>query len=149
MGDECIGIGVFADENIKAGTVMREGRFGVNMVIFNRNTNYPNTKSNQTLEHLKNWAFVCPCHVEGGGDDMMVYIPGSGINHRVNGNTRQVCRCDGVDQVSVRDIPKGEPLGIDYNSFGCAPKWHLDALKETFGTEGCLFRGLNDFVSSE
>ena len=147
---------------------MRVGTIGVNIVFFNQTTNHPPVSKSKmapddkfiisahdadnslkTADHLKNYAFTCPCHVAGGGTDMMVYIPGNGINHRVGGNTRKVCRRGGCDLVAVRDIPKGEPLGIDYNSFGRAPRWHTDMLREIFGTDECIFAGLNDFVGEK
>ena len=150
VGDHCIGIGVFADEDIEAGTVLRIGTIGVNLVIFNPTTNYPNkNKTKATAEHLKNYAWVCPCHVKGGGKDMMVLIPGSGINHRTQANSMTVCRKDGVDLVAVRPIKRGEPISNDYNLFGRAPQWHVDMLKEAFGTDECVFRGLNDYVTDE
>ena len=154
-----IGLGVFAGENIPKGTVMRVAEIGVNIVLFNRTTNLPplhkvekskmadtDVDGKKTADHLKNYGFKCPCHVGGGGDDMMVFLPGNAVNHRIGGNTGLLCRKNGTDVIALRDITEGEPLRSDYNTFGRAPRWYTEVLKESLGTDECTFAGLNEYV---
>ena len=81
-----------------------------------------------------------------GGDDMMVFLPGNALNHRSGANTGAVCRKNGTDVIALRDITEGESLRIDYNTFGPAPQWFTELLRERLGTDECAFAGLNEFV---
>ena len=78
---------------------------------------------------------------------MMVYLPPVGMNHKIGGNIEMVCRKEGVNLIATQPILRGEALGVDYNSFGKAPQWYVDMLKECLGSDECVFPGFNDFVT--
>lgn len=146
IGNHCIGIGTFAEEDISEGTVLRIGIFGSNMVIYNSEKNAPNVAVHGTMEYLLNYSGACPCNVAAGGEDLIFFLPGCGVNHSPNANCKLVCTVNGVCLVATRDIKNGTVLGFDYNSFGTAPEWYKKMLRDNLGTDTCVFPGLNDYV---
>jgi len=146
IGDLCLGLGVFADEYIPEGTVIRTGRIGVNQLLFNKNTNFPNIDNKATALYLKHYVYRCPCQVKDNDENLVIYIPGSSFNHSTEPNFDLVCWDGGANMVASRDICKGEPLNYDYKRFGAAPGWFKDILQEQFGETECVFQGENDYV---
>jgi len=142
----CIGIGVFANENISTGTVLRRGLLGRNLLVFDSKTIIPITKDKSSAEYLKNYAHVCPCNVDDQDQSMVVWLPGSGLNHSVDPNTRKICNEEGVYYLATRNIAEGDAITCDYGMYGVAPSWFTDMLEERLGSKDCMFQGFNDFV---
>ena len=147
LGGKCIGIGLFAQQDIPEGSILRIGKFGHDILIYNRETNIPDITNPGTLEHLANYSIVCPCQMVKGGDDMVLWLPGVGINHSTNPNCMVLCTVNGMCIISIQDIKDGEALVLDYNSFGSVPTWYEIMLRNNLGTATCVFPGANDYVN--
>jgi len=146
-GEQCIGLGVFADEDIPSGTIVRIGRIGVNQVVFNKNINLPTTKNKKTVVYVKDYAGRCPCQNKENPDNLLVWLPGSSWNHSENNsNIKYNCLKAGIDMVASRDIRKDEAITGDYRTMGFSPDWYKEWLKEELGDSENVFQGCNDFV---
>merc|ERR1712142_8244 len=141
--EDCLGLGLFADEPITKGTILRRGVFGKNLLVFDSEKNLPMTEVEATVEYLRNYAVLCPC----GGEHMIIWLPGCGCNHSTTPNLRPFATADGIDIIATADILKGQSLRADYRLFGKAPKWFLEILAEKTGNTECVFPGQNDYVN--
>ena len=144
IDDTCIGLGLFADENIPNGTIIRTGRIGANLIIFNSTANLPNLNHKPTVEYLKHYAYRCACHVKENPDNLVIWIPGNSVNHTQNSNALQVCWKEGMNIVSTQEISKGDMISLDYRGFGDPPKWFLKMLETKVGDSECTMQ--NDFA---
>ena len=146
VGDVCIGVGLYADQDIAAGTILRQNKLGYNLIIFNETTNLPNLKHKRTAEYLQKYAHRCPCLVDAGSMAMALLLPGDSLNHSEEPNTRTRCHKDGSHLIATRDIKKGEPMSISYRAYGPAPEWFTDMLDDKLGNSEAIFPGTNDYL---
>ena len=141
IDDIYIGLGVFADQEIVRGTVVRRGVFGQNVLPFNQYSNVPNLEKPSMVEYLRNYGGKCACK-----SHMILFVPGISVNHSTEPNVVLSSTKEGLDLIAIKDIKDGENLRYDYRTFGTAPDWFLDILKERTGYDQCVFAGYNDYV---
>ena len=147
-GDD-IGIGLFAGQDISAGTVIRTCTIGKNLIMFDANTNLPDLTNLKTAKYLQNYAFNLECNTktDANTDALFLMVPGCSINHSQNGsNVEGYCSEDAIHDFVTRDVKKREPLFCDYRLFGNAPKWFVGKLRESIGEEKNAFQDFNQFV---
>mmetsp|Transcript_10352 Transcript_10352/g.15900 ORF Transcript_10352/g.15900 Transcript_10352/m.15900 type:complete len:245 (+) Transcript_10352:209-943(+) len=171
------GVGLFSAQNIDAGTVIRVGKNGLNLLQF-KNANdlerfieRPSSDSCHSseeeaaarLRYLADylWGFhrqaneegYCNVESEKQTDRFFgMWIPGNGLNHNTSPNTVYRAAAEGgtdegINLVALRDISKGEELYDDYIRHGKAPLW----LKE-FSVKNNIslnFGDCNDFVKGK
>lgn len=167
------GAGVFAARDVPAGTVMRIGRTGVNLLRFReaedvlrfcRRGDGDDDHGQQYRARLAYatdylWGFEddsSPDFVDYDREDRFVgmWVPGNGLNHDPNPNMVYRAAVDertgvastdhGVNLVALRDIEAGEEIYDDYRRHGRSPRWLSDFAKEHNATLN--FADCNDFV---
>jgi len=148
IDDVCIGIGVFADQHIPSGTVLRRGVFGQNCILFSQHFNCPNLEISSIVEYLRNYAGYAGNHADSCPTEkyMILYVPGISVNHSTEPNVVLTPTKEGVDLTAIKDIEDGENLRLDYRAFGNAPDWFTAMLYEKTGNKECVFLGSNDYV---
>lgn len=166
------GIGLFAARDVSAGTLLRAGEWGRNLMRFRNVTDVEDflrahrvvpaspvyrARLRYVADYL--WGFYpqadeagYPSAVEDENDRFYgMWIPGNGLNHSPQPNT--VYRTSskgivhGIDLVALTNITRGEELYDDYRRHGTAPAW----LRE-FGRRHRVnlnFADCNDFVDAE
>ena len=135
-----IGLGVFADQDIPKGTVMRDYIIGQTILLFTKSVNFPVASDLATLDYLQHHACKCPC-LKDQHEILMVNVPGSSFNHGLNPNIRPVCTKSAIQGVAIRDIKKGEALQNNYHNNGEAPEWFTEILSANLGNKECTFDG--------
>ena len=71
-------------------------------------------------------------------------MPGGSFNHAPNPNTALKLTEKGVDVIATQDIEQGEPLRSDYKTYGAAPTWFIELLRDSTGDVECVMN--NDYV---
>ena len=165
------GIGLFAAEDIAAGTVLRDGVLGRNLFQF-RNVHEieefcrdSENEYNSRLRYISDylWGFD-PNSDERGytvhtsfHDERFFgcWIPGNGLNHNPTPNTvyrprRSASSSGGLVGITLNalcDVPRGQELYDDYRRHDHAPEW----LREFSKAKNVIlnFAECNDFVLPE
>lgn len=165
--DTPFGIGLFAKQDIGAGTTLRRGVTGCNLKQFTsveeieafcQSGVHPN-EYDARLRYVSDylWGFTTQGTNPGGyppkdqsQDEKYrfygMWIPGNGLNHDAHPNTVYRTSPDGIDLVALVDVSSGSELFDDYRRHGQAPQWLLD-----FGNNynvSLNFSECNDFVKS-
>ena len=168
--DTPYGAGLFATQDIVAGSVLRRGVIGTNLVQFHNVTDIETFccrgegKNNSDdeyfarLHYVKDylWGFYMRGTDERGyyqlnnatnDNDNRFYgmwIPGNGLNHSNQPNTVYRATAHGIDLIALQDIERDTELTDDYRRHGLAPPW----LQEWAGTNSVTlnFANCNDFV---
>lgn len=162
-----IGVGLFCCEDIPAGTILRIGTNGYNLMQF-RNVQdieafcqegNDDKECQARLNYVKDYLWgYSPNNTDEQGYDLSpsstcdrffgMWIPGNGLNHSPNPNTVYRTRKGGTEEgivlVSLCDIAAGEELYDDYRRHGQAPQWLFDFAQSKQVTLN--FAGCNDFV---
>jgi hypothetical protein len=138
------GTGVFAAQTIKAGTCLRRGVLGQNLVEFKSLQDLETVceKDPERIAYVKDyvWGFDMGNHWFYG-----MWIPGNGLNHSSEtANTIYSKSSEGIDLYALTDIHVGDELLDDYRRHGRAPDWLLAfAAKYQVNLN---FADCNDFV---
>merc|ERR1711936_84323 len=136
------GIGVFSQLPVKAGTVLRKGVLGKNLMRFQCEEDLPRM-TNTTKKFLGHYGFGCINELDD--EKVWLWVPGCSFNHHgVDNNVVNVETEEGVNLVACRDISKGEELLCDYHSYGKAPSWFKDFCDQ-YDIIGA-YEGMNNFV---
>ena len=146
------GIGVFVNENVEQGTILRVGVDKENVIIVKNLDWVPNVikrsentvQRNRTLEFISN--YIYGWSYPDGIVETYLWLPGCSINHRKNGANISFIRTKrGVDLFATKNLEAGEELLADYNSFGPPASWLVDFLVSS-GVKKLCWKGYNDFV---
>ena len=133
-------IGIFADEPIKKGEVIRNLVENKNLIVLRGAQDLPPfTKS--TSEYIYKYLF-------SNGDDSscQLCVPGFSGNHSTNPNMTIDAISDSITHFTAcRDIERGEEILLDYTKYGQPPKWLVD-FKEDRKLGSIDWEGHNDFV---
>jgi hypothetical protein len=157
------GIGVFAGEAIAAGTLLRLGKNGRNLLQFKCREDIEafcgdGSDYQQRLSYVKDylWGYCTNTDEQGykvpdstDADRFFgMWLPGNGLNHNFSPNTvyrtLQGGTDDGIMLVALTDIKAGQELYDDYRRHGDAPAWLLEFAKDKHVTLN--FPDCNDFV---
>mmetsp|Transcript_22054 Transcript_22054/g.32586 ORF Transcript_22054/g.32586 Transcript_22054/m.32586 type:complete len:244 (-) Transcript_22054:98-829(-) len=171
------GVGLFSVQNIDAGTVIRVGKNGSNLLQFesiddierfikgysNDSLDGSDEESLARLRYVADYLWGFNPHADERGyydveseeniDRFFgMWIPGNGLNHSTSPNTVYRAAAEGgvnegIDLVALCDISKGEELYDDYVRHGKAPLW-LKEFANKYNT-GLNFGDCNDFVESK
>ena len=152
------GVGLFAAQDISSGTLLREGKLGVNLIEFttideiedfclNAGDEEYNSRLNYVADYL--WGFTTRGtnkrgYASSSQDDhdrfYGMWIPGNGLNHSLEPNTVYRTSEGGIDLVALEDILSGKELFDDYRRHGTPPEWLHDfatAKNVTLNFAGC------------
>lgn len=163
--DTPFGVGLFAKEDVAAGTVLRIGKNGRNLKQFTCTKDIEDFCGNGVdyqprLGYVKDylWGYFNVADERGyeipGNSDpenrfFGMWVPGNGLNHSPSPNT--VYRTlpggteEGIMLVALTDIQKDQELYDDYRRHGSAPEWLKDFAKEK--QVALNFAECNDFVA--
>lgn len=171
------GVGLFSTQDIDAGTVIRVGKNGSNLLQFRSiddietfiqgsssvSLGGSDEESAARLRYVADYLWGFNPHADERGyydvesenhiDRFFgMWIPGNGLNHNASPNTVYRAAADGgtnegINLVALCDISKGEELYDDYIRHGKAPSW-LKEFAEKYNTS-LNFGDCNDFVESE
>jgi hypothetical protein len=165
------GVGVFAAEPVAAGSVLRVGRNGRNLIQF-RDTNDilafcgagGNNEYRGRLAYVQDylWGFH-PTHTDQRGYPTLLsssdfdshdeqffgmWLPGNGLNHNTTPNTVYQALAGGTEEgialLALVDIAEGQELYDDYRRHGTATMWLKDFARTHNMTLN--FSDCNDFV---
>ena len=140
---EGVNIGIFADEPIKKGDLIRTLEENKNLIIFRSREDLP-PLTESTIKYIVNYLY-------GSGEDgsCQMCVPGMSANHdagRANMDVRSMS--DHVTHITcTRDIEPGEEILLDYSKFGQPPDWLVE-IKEERGLT-ILWEGHNQFVKTK
>jgi SET domain len=168
------GVGVFATEPVRAGSVLRVGRNGRNLIQFKDTSEIlafcgaeGNDEYRGRLAYVQDylWGFN-PTHTDQRGyptqqsssdhtdsdfhDERFfgMWLPGNGLNHSTTPNTVYQALAGGTEEgialLALVDIAKGHELYDDYRRHGSAPIWLKDFARTNNVTLN--FSDCNDFV---
>lgn len=166
------GIGVFSDatETIAAGTVLRVGKNGRNLLQFKSiddirafcgdSDSGGGSDREGRLNYVKDYlwgystisderGYAIPGSTEDEDRFFGMWLPGNGLNHHSSPNT--VYRTlpggtdSGIELVALTDIKQGEELYDDYRRHGVAPAWLREFAQANDVTLN--FADCNDFVT--
>jgi len=135
------GVGLFAEETISEGTLMRQGVIGRNLVRFQGETclyqflgcwndpRYP-----ERLDYVADYLYGVDLRNDGKEDQWFygIWLPGHGINHDYDSNIvfHAVWDIDdtliGLNLHASQDIQEGQEILENYHAFGRAPPWLLE-----------------------
>jgi hypothetical protein len=162
------GAGLFSNQDIPKGTVLRRGIFGVNLMQFSSIADIDvfckldPVSEKDRRDYVKDylWGFSKYTDEEGYALDAKadvddptgtrriyaMWIPGNGLNHSPEPNTVYVESSEGIDLVALSGISSGTELYDDYRRHGRAPEW----LKEFSKLHNVTlnFADCNDFVGT-
>ena len=146
------GLGVFADQDITKGTVLRTMESGKTLIIFYEND--VNNFSDNAIKYISHFAHSVIDETDPNlnnhifKNSVQLCIPGVNMNHSVDNNCRW-----GYDEsgkgisciIATSDIKCGDELLNDYNEFGGgqAPAWYAKLIREK-GLNG-VFKDLSNF----
>lgn len=160
------GVGLFAKQDISAGTLLRRGIPGQNLLRFQTMQDVESfcEQSPARWRYLADylWGLYYDTDDEGYANDVNsamfvgMWIPGNGLNHNETPNTvyRFERKMDhdftgrvsgALHLVALRDISSGDEMYDDYRRHGTAPSW-----LKSLATERSLqlnFADCNDFVN--
>lgn len=162
------GIGLFATQDISAGTVLRIGTKGKNLKFFtsaNDIEDFCNGQGEQhyvsRLNYVKDYLWGYNTMADEQGYELpgrpkdsesfyfAMWVPGNGLNHNPIPNTVYCTLSGGIDQgialVALTDIQKSHELVDDYCRHGSAPEWLQEFAKQKNITLN--FANCNDFVT--
>lgn len=157
------GVGLFAAQAIRAGTILRTGVKGCNLLQFSSTDdieafcqNGSEDEYNPRVKYVSDylWGFTTVGTDERGysrGEQVErnrfygCWIPGNGLNHSIEPNTVYRTSEAGINLVALTDIEKGNELYDDYRRHGHAPSWLLDWALAHDATLN--FAECNDFVA--
>mmetsp|Transcript_51502 Transcript_51502/g.85342 ORF Transcript_51502/g.85342 Transcript_51502/m.85342 type:complete len:234 (-) Transcript_51502:19-720(-) len=172
------GCGLFAAEDIAAGSIIRIGLKGKNQLEFQNleeleaflvGPSSSNKKANSSDKAFQSRVRYVGDYVYGfnrnadkrgypvAGKDSQdrwfgCWIPGNGINHSKEANTLYSSAPggtnEGVNLVALCDITKGEQLFDDYRRHGNAPQW-MREFANKYNVASLVFPDCNDFVMHE
>jgi len=116
------GIGVFANEDIESGAVIRRYIESQNLMVLRKMDDVP--PGPHTMEYLSNFAGSV---VKGG--DVVIFLPGNCMNHSDDHNIIYVATPKGYDMIAIRDIGKGEEMTSNY-LVDCeiCPSWYYELM---------------------
>jgi len=164
------GAGVFAAQDIRAGTVIRVGRNGLNQLHVrgatdveafcragNAGKDTEDDAYRSRLEYAKDYlyGFFPNTNERGYPEDptaepevVSMWIPGNGLNHNLEPNTvyrpSEAGAEVGINLETLCDVKCGEELVDDYRRHGKAPSWAIEWAKKHAVTLN--FAECNDFV---
>ena len=158
------GVGLFAAEDLKRGTVIRVGKSGLNLLQFHDAAdvmtfckqdahNVETPVDPKRVGYVSDYLYGFNPIAENGGEAPRwfgIWIPGNGLNHSVEANTEYRPAPggtnEGINLVASCDVACGDQLFDDYRRHGHAPQWALDFAKQY----GCTlnFAECNDFVNA-
>ena len=159
------GAGVFANEDIVDGTILRCGVLGVNLKKFSSIADIEDyCQSGETddagrrakMNYVKDYLWGFNKDADAMGYDKAgvlppdsdrffgMWIPGNGLNHNETPNMVYKTSADGIDLVALGDIRAGDELYDDYRRHGLSSPW----LKEFSSIYNVTlnFADCNDFV---
>ena len=116
--------GVFADEPIREGELIRVTEKDKNMLVF---------RSKDDLPYLtKTSVKYLASYIGNAGDMCKIFIPGISSNHHAAKANIWIKKIsDDIVHITARsDIAKGEEMFYDYNDNGIPPSWLADFAKE-------------------
>jgi hypothetical protein len=155
------GAGVFATQDISAGTLLRYGRCGYNQMQFKsaedieafcRDEDTGDLKP-ALVSYVSDYFYGFNPNDGRTGDDVAamwygIWVPGNGLNHSETPNT--VYRLSpggvavGIDLVALTDVRSGDELVDDYRRHGKAPSWAANFAEKL--SISMNFEGSNNFV---
>ena len=158
------GAGVFSNDTIAAGTVLRRGILGVNLQEFTsmadietfcrssggtegeRGDDSPRSSSQAKLEYVQDYLWGFGGTATSSDDDRFfgMWIPGNGLNHHETPNTVYRATPDGIDLVALVDVQPDDELVDDYRRHGTASEWLQEFA--TLHNVTLNFADCNDFV---
>lgn len=109
--------GVFAGEDLEAGTVLRRLVFGQNLMKINSKADFP--PGPWSKEWLQHHATV----IDEDGD-IVCFLPGSTMNHSDKENCAYRKTAVGYDCFLTRSVKRGEELVSDYSVLPTLPLWY-------------------------
>ena len=162
------GVGLFANEDIEPGTLLREGKNGRNLMQFRSvadieafcNAEGSDAGYRSRVGYVSDYLWGFDPNDNPRGHEVVgqraplaprffgMWIPGNGLNHRLEPNT--VYRPapggtdEGIDLIALTFINKGDELFDDYRRHGKAPAWLVDFARREGVTLN--FAGCNEFV---
>lgn len=157
------GVGLFSAQDISSGTLLREGKVGVNLIEFitmdeiedfclSAGDEEYDSRLRYVSDYL--WGFTTRgtdkrgyCASSSRNDHDRFYgmwIPGNGLNHSLEPNTVYRTSERGIDLVALEDISSGKELFDDYRRHGKPPDWLLDFA--TSKNVALNFAGCNSFL---
>ena len=130
--------GVFSDEFIEEGELIRVLEKDRNMIIFNSKDDLP-PLTETSVKYLAGY-------FGNAGDICQIFVPGISSNHHKDkANIWFKKISESVVHITARkDIGRGEELFNDYNDNGIPPQWLADFAKEH--DVAINYKGFNDFV---
>jgi hypothetical protein len=161
------GVGLFSAQHINAGTILRKGCFGRNLLRFETANDIEaflqdvtnSAESQARLRYVSDYLWGFYAHSDERGYPISLctdrnnqfvgmWIPGNGLNHDVNPNTVYRPKVggleEGIDLIALTDIAAGDELFDDYRRHGSATTWLLEFAKTK--NINLNFEGCNDFV---
>lgn len=163
-----LGVGLFAAQTVPAGTLLRTGVWGQNLLPFGSLDDvhaFLGPESDDAyqarLRYFKDylWGFY-PSHCtdaqgyyqgakpENNTDDprlFAMWLPGNGLNHAAVPNTVYTSAENGINLVALTDLTAGEELYDDYRRHGAPPPAWLQGFAARHGVT-LNFANCNDFV---
>lgn len=143
------GAGVFANQEIKAGDILRVGVNGYNIYQFNKATDFPKI-TETTRRFIGHYVLKWSDDDHSGNDErdmVFFWLPGCGFNHSLERcNIINLKSKDGVNLVATKNIAKGEELLSNYNWYGKPPAWFKKDWLAKHSDLECAFPGMNGFV---
>jgi len=167
--DTPFGVGLFANEDITAGTVLRIGKNGRNLKQFTctqdiedfcKNGSATEDDYRSRLDYVKDYLWGYSTVADDRGYEIPgqsfakdrffgMWVPGNGLNHSDTPNTVYRTLPGGTDEgivlMALQNIVKDEELFDDYRRHGSAPAWLMEFAKEKQVTLN--FAECNDFVT--
>lgn len=157
------GVGLFSAQAIPAGTLLRTGVLGVNLMQFTNSDEIEifcrkscKDEYESRLRYVSDylWGFTTRGTDERGYASCLqderhrffgMWVPGNGLNHSIEPNTVYRTSDCGINLVALTDIESGDELYDDYRRHGTAPKWLLDFSQDKQVTLN--FSGCNNFLN--
>jgi len=148
------GVGLFACENVCAGTLLRVGKIGSNLMEFTCIEDveqFLTPSSDQEeykakLNYFSDYTYGLSRRKNDSNDRFIgMWVPGFGLNHHTSPNVVQ--RTDDLGCIhlyALMDIKKGEEMFEDYRLFGSAPEWLRDFASNH--NIRLTFQNCNDYV---
>jgi hypothetical protein len=171
------GAGLFTLQDVPAGTLLRQGLNGINLIQFHSTREIEafcnrgstgSTEYDSKLNYVKDYLWGFNPNADECGYDILneknelspehktarffgMWVPGNGLNHSPNPNTvyrpAQNGFDVGINLVALRSIESGSELFDDYRRHGIAPLWLLK-FADKYGVT-LNFAECNDFVRGE
>ena len=133
------GIGIFAEESLKKGEVLRVMEEGKNAIFFHSEKDIPPLDNSYTRQYLQDNLLQL--------DDILgICIPMTAINHRSTRHNSTLVKISATvfHNVICEDVQAGEEIVNNYVEYGEPPAW-LKMFAKTHNI-AMPFKGCNDYV---